>query len=321
MHKSNRSVKFLLALLLLVPTTALSQSRSTIRMGLAGRNFSFLPFFAAEDLGFYKEEGFQQVEMIYLRSPVAIAALSSGEIQYTTHYGSVIRSAVKGFPLRVILSTTDTQLYSLVVRPEIKTVQDLKGKTLAISTAGQTDTYVAVTVLKKLGFDPGRNPKFVALGQEAAKVAAMERGIISGAFIQPPTSIVLKRKGYNILLHAGEYVELPVTGLATSLDWMQKNPQEVKAVLRSTYKGLRYVKEHRSEAVNLMMKYLSVEKDIAEQTYDTAVRYLSNTGVSSDQAIQAVIESSGEPAEKRLASNSVADFTLLREVIKEGRRP
>src|SRR3954453_23331860 len=89
-----------------------SQS-ARVRIGLAGRNFSFLPFFVAEQQKFFEQEGIR-AEMIYMRSPVAIPALSAGEIQYTTHFASVVRSAVKGFPVRVVLSTSDRQMFSLV---------------------------------------------------------------------------------------------------------------------------------------------------------------------------------------------------------------
>jgi ABC-type nitrate/sulfonate/bicarbonate transport system substrate-binding protein len=54
-----------------------------VRIGLAGRNFSFLPFFVADQQKLFEQEGFR-TEMIYMRSPVAIPALSAGEIQYTT---------------------------------------------------------------------------------------------------------------------------------------------------------------------------------------------------------------------------------------------
>ena len=65
-----------------------------IRIGLSARNFSFLPFYVAEQRKFFEQEGIR-TEMIYMRSPVAIPALSAGEIQYTTHFASVVRTAVK----------------------------------------------------------------------------------------------------------------------------------------------------------------------------------------------------------------------------------
>ena len=290
-----------------------------VRIGLAGRNFSFLPFFVAEQQKFFEQEGIR-AEMIYMRSPVAIPALSAGEIQYTTHFASVVRSAVKGFPVRVILSTSDRQMFSLVTVKSIKKIEDLKGKAVAVSNPLGIHAYVTQQILKKYGLDPGKDPRFLYLGEESAWVSAMEAGIASGAFIQPPTSLVLKGKGYNILVNAGDYIELPVTGLSTSMERMQKNPEEVKSILRATYRGLRYIRDNREGSVKMIMKFLRVEPTIAEETYDLSAKYLSESGVSSEQAIRAAIENLGGGGDTTIDSSTVADFTLLKEVTKNVRR-
>jgi NitT/TauT family transport system substrate-binding protein len=290
-----------------------------IRIGLAGRNFSFLPFFAADDLKFFEQEGIV-TEMIYMRSPVAIPALSAGEIQYTTHFASVVRSAVKGFPVRVILSTSDRQLFSLVTAKAVRKVEELKGKAVAVSNPLGLHAYVTTQILKNAGLDPGKDPRFVYLGEESAWVTAMEAGLVAGAFIQPPTSLVLKRKGYNLLINAGDHIELPVTGLSTSMERIQKSPEEVKATLRAVYRGLRYIKENREGAVKLIMKYLKVESAVAEETYDLSAKYLSDSGISSDRAIQAAIETSVGASDSKIESAAVADFSPLREVVKSFRR-
>lgn len=290
-----------------------------VRIGLAGRNFSFLPFFVAEQQKFFEQEGIR-AEMIYMRSPVAIPALSAGEIQYTTHFASVVRSAVKGFPVRVVLSTSDRQMFSLVTAKSIKRIEDLKGKAVAVSNPLGIHAYVTLQILKKFGLDPGKDPRFLYLGEESAWVSAMETGLVSGAFIQPPTSLVLKRKGYNLLVNAGDHIELPVTGLSTSVERIQKNSEEVKAVLRSIYRGLRFIKENREGSVKMIMKFLRVEPAVAEETYDLSAKYLSDTGVSSEHAIQAAIENLGGAADAKIESSTVADFNLLKEVIKTSRR-
>jgi len=290
-----------------------------VRIGLAGRNFSFLPFFVAEQQRFFEQEGIR-AEMIYMRSPVAIPALSAGEIQYTTHFASVVRSAVKGFPVRVILSTSDRQMFSLVAAKSVKRIEDLKGKAMAVSNPLGIHAYVTLQILKKFGLDPGKDPRFVYLGEESSWVSAMETGLVSAAFIQPPTSLVLKRKGYNILVNAGDYIELPVTGLSTYVERMQKNPEEVKAVLRSIYRGLRFVKENREGSIKLIAKFLRVEPSIADETYDLSAKYLSDSGVSSEHAIEAAIENLGEASDAKVDPSTVADFSLLKEVIRAARR-
>jgi ABC-type nitrate/sulfonate/bicarbonate transport system substrate-binding protein len=191
---------------------------------------------------------------------------------------------------------------------------------VAVSNPLGIHAYVTQQILKKYGLDPGKDPRFLYLGEESAWVSAMETGIVSAAFIQPPTSLVLKQKGYNILVNAGDHIELPVTGLSTSIDRLQRNPEEVKAVLRATYRGLRYIKENREGSVKMIMKFLRVEPTIAGETYDLSAKYLSDSGVSSEQAIQAAIENLGGSADAKVDSSAVADFSLLREVIRSSLR-
>lgn len=257
--------------------------------------------------------------MITMRSPVAIPALAAGEIQYATHFASVVRSAIKGFPVRVVFSTSDRQLFSLVAHGSIKQVADLNGKAIAVSNPLGAHAYVTTRVLQSFGLDPGKDTKYVYLGEESAWVAALESGLVAAAFIQPPTSIVMKRKGYNILAGAADYVELPVTGLAASLERMQKHPDEVRAMLRSLYKGLRFIKSNRAGAIQLIVQFLRVDEGVAAETYDATAKYLSDNGVSSEAAIQAAIETIGEVKEKK-NSSTVADFGLLKEVLASAGR-
>jgi ABC-type nitrate/sulfonate/bicarbonate transport system substrate-binding protein len=144
----------------------------------------------------------------------------------------------------------------------------------------------------------------------------METGLVSAAFIQPPTSLVLKQKGYNILVNAGDHIELPVTGLSTSLDHLQRHPGEVKSVLKAIHRGLRFIKENREGSINMIMKFLHVDTDIARETYDLSAKYLSDTGISSEDAIRAAIENLGGVAGSKIDPSGVADFSLLREITK-----
>ena len=308
-------VLVMLAVSIFADADAQPSQATKVRIGLAGRNFSFLPFYVAEQRKFFEQEGIR-TEMIYMRSPVAIPALSAGEIQYTTHFASVVRTAVKGFPVRVILSTSDRQMFSLVTAKSIKRVEDLKGKAVAVSNPLGIHAYVTLQILKKFGLDPGKDPRFVYLGEESAWVSAMETGLVAGAFIQPPTSLVLKQKGYNILVNAGDHIELPVTGLSTSLDRLQKHPEEVKSVLRAIHRGLRFIKENREGSVSMIMKFLHVETDIARETYDLSAKYLSDTGISSEHAIKAAIENLAGVTEAKIDPLTVADFSLLREITR-----
>ena len=298
---------------------AQSSGETNVRMGVAGMNFSFLPFLAAERAGFYKQERLR-VEMIYMRSPVAIPALSSGQIQYTTHFGSVVSAEAKGFPVRVIFSTSDKQLFSFVAAPNIGSIAELRGKSIAISNPLGTNAYVTHGILRMHGLEPNKDVNFLYLAEESSRVAALKNGLVAAAVLIPPTSIAMRSEGYKILLDTAEYFELPLSSLSTSQEMMQKHRDEVKRMLRASYRGLRYVKENREGAIQLIAHLLRVEKSVAAETYDYTARHVSEDGVSSEKAIRTALETMGGAQDKKVLPEAVADFTLLKEVLKEAGR-
>jgi NitT/TauT family transport system substrate-binding protein len=308
----------IVAVLLTTPAVVLAQAtaKGNVRMGVAGMNFSFLPFLAAERAGFYNQERLR-VEMIYMRSPVAIPALSTGHIQYTTHFGSVVSAAVKGFPVRVIFSTSDKQLFSFVVERKIGSIADLRGKSIAISNPLGTNAYVTNEILRMHGLEPNKDVNFLYLAEESSRVAALKNGLVAGAVLIPPASIAMRSEGYKILLDTAQYFELPLSSLSTSQEMIQKHPDEVKAMVRASYRGLRYIKENRDGAIDLISSLLRVDRKIAAETYDHTAHYLSDDGVSSEKAIRTAIDTMGGAQDKNVPTGAVSDFTLLKQVLNE----
>src|SRR5918992_5720167 len=106
-----------------------TEAQQNVIIGVSGNNFSFLPFQVAEELGFYKKQGLQ-VQRVLMTVPVGLAALHSGNADYISHFNGLIQGALRGFDTRLIFSTANKQMYSLVVQPEIRTIRDLKGKSI-----------------------------------------------------------------------------------------------------------------------------------------------------------------------------------------------
>ena len=130
-----RRLRFLVIMTLLLVLAVYSRAKAAdnIVIGMAGLNFSFLPFQIALEKRFYDKYDLS-VKPVLMRAQAAIPALVSGDIDYDSHFGSLVRGAVSGLPMRVIFSTAEKQMFSLVVQPEIKTVENLKGKIVAISS-------------------------------------------------------------------------------------------------------------------------------------------------------------------------------------------
>src|SRR6185369_8346092 len=144
-----------------------------IRISVTNFNMSFLPSGLAVRKGFFKEEGLE-AEVIRMNANVAIAALAGGDVDYTMIFGSVVRAAIRGLPVKVVASFIDGSTHALIARGEFKSIKELKGKTLGVQAYGATDHVAAAMMLKQLGLDPERDIKVVALGSAPARLSALK---------------------------------------------------------------------------------------------------------------------------------------------------
>src|SRR6185312_14674408 len=174
-----------------------------IRISVTNFNMSFLPSGLAVRKGFFKEEGLE-AEVIRMNANVAVAALASGDVDYTMIFGSVVRAAIRGLPVRVVASFIDGSTHALIARPEFKSVKELKGKTLGVQAYGATDHISAMMMLKKFGIDPDREIKAVALGPASGRLAALKEGVVDVAVVSPPADEEAKQLGFRILARAFE---------------------------------------------------------------------------------------------------------------------
>ena len=311
----------ILCLLLLLVSLTFSppcRAQKNTIIGMAGVNFSFLPFQVALEKGFYKKHGFS-VQPVLMRADAAIPALISGDIDYDTHFGSLVRAGVRGLPARVIFSTAEKQMFSLVVQPEIRTVADLKGKVIGISSFGGTQHTVTAEVLKAVGINPDKDVKMINVGNEGFRAQQMRAEQLDAARINPPMSVILRNEGFRLLLHSADYMDLPLTGLGATVKKLKESPDEVKRMLRAVYEALQFVRTRRQETIDVFARWLKMDQRTATDTYDVAVKILSRDGTATDKAMIASIEEA--KAAGKLTANfapaDVSDFSVVRAVIKE----
>ena len=314
-------VVVLIAFSLLLRSSSLAWTADNIILGMAGMNFSFLPFQIATEKRFYEKYDLS-VKPVLMRAQAAIPALVAGDVDYDTHFGSLVRGAVSGLPLRVILSTAEKQMFSLVVQPEIKTAEDLKGKVVAISSFGGTQHLVTAATLKAVNIDPDRDVKMINVGNEAVRVEHLRSKQIQAAMINPPISVMMKKEGFRLLLHAADYVDLPLTGLGATTKKLKENPEQVKRVLRALNESLQFIRSNRKETIAIFARWLKLDPEIAADTYDVAVRVLSANGSASDKAIIASIEEAKDAGKIRgnFTPKDVTDFSPLRSILAEAKQ-
>lgn len=287
----NVKIALLILVVLFAPWAqkpAAAQS-TKIHISAPSKSLSWFPIHLTREKGFYRAEGLD-VDYIIMKPQVAMQALIAGDVGYTTALGSTIRAAIRGVPLRVVMTIADKPLFALIAKPGIDSIEELKGKLLGISSFGaSTDTY-ARALLRRYKLIPNQDVKILALGGGTNRIAAMESGAIDAALIEAPYNVMLERKGFRKLLFVGDLIPSPLAGLGTRTEKIQKQADEVQRLVRATLRGIQFAKSNRAETIRSIVKWAEMDATLAEGSYEMAVSSWSTTGVASPQGLQIAME-------------------------------
>ena len=193
----------LLALVLWPQVPAHSQQR--IRIGISAASLGFLPTVLAEKKGFYNKHGINS-EHVLVPCAIATNALLSDDLDYAVCTGPGIAGAIKGLPIKLVMTTQDKLGYLLLVKPEVQKLTDLRGKTIGISTFGSQLYLTSVTLFRQAGIEPGKDVNLLPGGDNTARLAAMDAGKIDAAFVSSPADIFGAKRGYKVLLWTRDHV-------------------------------------------------------------------------------------------------------------------
>lgn len=289
-----------------------------IRIAVANFNVSFMTAGVADKKGYFRDEGLEP-EIIGMRPPVSITALASGDIDYTTVFGSVVRAAVRGLPVRVVASWIDGSTHALIARAEFKTVKDLRGRTMGVGSHGASDDIAGRMMVKHYGVDPDKQMKVVALGPDRARFAALKEGIVDVAVIAPPMDSEGRKAGFNILARAYEIFTFPFVGLGTSTKKLSEKPDEVRRTLKAFIRANRFIRDNREESIQILTAWGRTDRNSAAAAYDAAVKVFNADGTIPESGLRLVLEQARSEANigREIAVSEVADLTLLREAQKE----
>jgi NitT/TauT family transport system substrate-binding protein len=285
----------------------------------SSRSYAFLPAQVAVARNFFRDENLEAL-LIQMRSQVTVPALISGEVQYTLSFGNIIGSAMQGLPFKVLAVLTDKPLHSLVGRPEIKTIGELRGKRIGTQRIGGSDQLAAEAILQAKGIDP-KEVQFVTLGgDEPVRVEILKKGLVDAICTVPPGPVRLSREGYNVLGGPKDLkIGNPISAVAVTDGRLKSSREETKKVLRAIVRGLRFMHERKEETIQIMVRWLIQTPDVAKDSYDSILPSFSTDGGTSDRTFEFAIESRRATvrADRAIPLSQVRDLMLLREVQKE----
>jgi len=289
-----------------------------IKLAIPAKSMGYLPMYVAIHRGFFRDDGLE-LEIPNLRPNIAHSALLGGDIDYHGLAESGLRLAAKGSPMKSLFFSLRSPLYFLMAKPQMKAVQDLKGKIIGISSFGGATEVSTRLGLRHYGLDPERDVTMILIGTENVRVAALNSGSIDATVAVPPSHLLLKQKGFNMLISLADVAELPANGFTTTEKTLRDKREQVKRLLRALTRGLAFSKERPKETIEIMAREWEIDRSLAEDVYGPVTRALSPDGIASAaglkehfQIIQRLDKGIGE-----IPLAKVVDFQPLIEVRRE----
>lgn len=313
----SRTLRCLSTLLTILATAvpAWAQSERAI-ITHNSESITIAPILYGIEKNFYRNEGVN-LEFRFLRADLAAAAIAaSQEVDYMISAGTAFRAAARGLPLKIVAYGFQQPLFYLMTQRNIIAVRDLKGKKIAVSSPQDTGGLAAKAAIKAAGLDPDHDVVYISIGAASVRLAAMEVGSVEAAIMPVPWNSRMKRKGFNELLFAGGLLPQPLTGIVTSAAKLEKNPEQVKKVLRGYLRSLRRLRQEKPEALEFIGRRFSLDGETAEEVYKTVLDTMSADGTIAAPILEAFLEQvKREPgAKKTVTVGDIVDYRLLREV-------
>jgi NitT/TauT family transport system substrate-binding protein len=187
--------------------TSFNANAEVVNIGISTVGLYELPTEISKRKGFYQEEGLD-ARKIVVRTPLHVAALLAGELDYSTVTGIILSASVQGMPLKTVMGWFDKPLHMLIARPNIKKLTDLKDKRVAVSTYGSIPHVMLREALASTGMNPEKDITVLALGGSGDRLAALAAGIVDATPLDVAYVQRTEKLGFTNLLYLGDAVNL-----------------------------------------------------------------------------------------------------------------
>ncbi|MBM4261910.1 MAG: ABC transporter substrate-binding protein [Deltaproteobacteria bacterium] len=291
-----------------------------IHQAISTPDFGYLPTLFGRAKGMFAQENID-LKLLVVSVRVALPALLAKEVHFATA-GSALPASLRGSPVKAMFFSYKTSTFQLVVRPEITAAQNLKGKTISISTPGSSNDIASRLILKRLGLEPGRDVNLLRSGDSQARVLGMEPGTVAGSAVNPDVAAFLTGKGYRILMNSADVYPVPFSGMSVHDEVIRDNPDLIKRWLRAHIRAMLQIRKNPEEAAQVAAKELKMNADIAIGATKLLLPAISgeDPGGFTDKGMRLNMELSGSRLgmdTNKIPISQVADVALLREVQRE----
>ena len=276
-------------------------------------------FAVARDRGYYRQEGLD-AQLIVMPSALGTQALLGGNVKFSTVGGAGLLPILRGAPIRFMFTTFNRPMFWLYSRSDIRSVENLKGKKVGVSSLGSGPDSLLREILKKHGLDGGRDVAIMPVGSGTARFFALQAGTVDAAMLSIPANLMAQDAGFRELVSFidQEWIELQGTINVTD-QLLASDPTLVEKFIRATLKGFIHFRDLRSQTIGILIRFLRVKEDAAAKIYELMRPSLTQDGIVSEEiqrkSLEHVIDRVGLKEPPRL--DKIFDYSMAVKVRNE----
>ena len=295
-----------------------ASTEEKVRFSVAAVTGSYMDEFIAIERGYHRDEGLT-VEMIRAGGGIATQALIAGDLHFSTSAGSALSAMLRGAEIKVVYTNIDRPGYQLWSgQPEIKSLKDLIGKRIGVTSRGDTQELSVRLLLRKHGID-ANSVAYISVGFGATRLAALQTGIIDAAPLGAGDFAQLKQPKGHMLGDTEKEIRFAYVGLAVSSRLLARQPNLVERFLRSVIRGREYGRRYREQTIPILDKYTQRKREFNEIDYDSTLPVLTAEGwvpdevIKEDVAMRAELVGVPAPAD----SAKFFDYSIVKRIYRE----
>lgn len=275
----------LTATLIAKQSAAAATTEEKVRFSVAAITGSYMDEFVAIEKGYHREEGLA-VEMIRAGGGIATQALIGGDLHFSTSAGSALSAMLRGAEIKVVYTNIDRPGYQLwSARPEIKSLKDLIGKKIGVTSRGDTQELSVRLLLRRHGINANA-VAYIAVGFGGTRLAALQAGTVDAVPLGAGDFAQLKDAKGHMLGDTEKEIRFAYVGLAVSSRLLSRQPNLVERFLRAVIKGREYARRYREQTIPILGKYTQRKREFNELDYDSTLPVLTAEGWVSDDILK-----------------------------------
>ena len=298
-------------------TDAIAADTAKVHRTGVGSPNAFI-FVAGVEKGFYKDNGLDALT-IMAQPQVGVQGLIGGSFDFSQILGASTTAIMRGVALKIIMVFESKPLFWLYGAPEIKNLQNLKGKVVAIQTIGGASGHMTRELLHKNGIDWQRDVTIQVIPLEA-RLAALSSGAVAATVVNAPERVRASKSGFNELVFYGDHFEYASGGIAVTEKMLAERADFVRRFLRGTLQTFQWYKKNEKEAVKMFARFSKLPEDDALSIYRVSLNAYTEDGRLSQGSQERIISfhKNEVKIDKDIPAKRIFNFSMLESILAEG---